>query len=283
MKRFYSTAAATALALVLAACGSNEEAAQNGSEAAVAENDANAIMADPSNPFAQAEMQMNERMMAAVGTDAGDSWARKMIEHHQGAIDMSRIVLEQSPSADVAAMARDTIEKQQKDIADIRKLLKEGAPNQQSAELYRPAMMDMHEKMMAAKGTDASETFMRKMLEHHKGAVAMSDIALRNGVSGALRQQAQKTRDDNQKDARMIEAMLAGQTHQQAMAASGAKSAQEAKAEPAPAEKAKAPARAQPRSTPKAQPKAAPAAAPKPQPKPPAPTCLPEHRAAGHC
>jgi len=283
MKRFYSTAAATALALVLAACGSNEEAAQNGSEAAVAENDANAIMADPSNPFAQAEMQMNERMMAAVGTDAGDSWARKMIEHHQGAIDMSRIVLEQSPSADVAAMARDTIEKQQKDIADIRKLLKEGAPNQQSAELYRPAMMDMHEKMMAAKGTDASETFMRKMLEHHKGAVAMSDIALRNGVSGALRQQVQKTRDDNQKDARMIEAMLAGQTHQQAMAASGAKSAQEAKAEPAPAEKAKAPARAQPRSTPKAQPKAAPAAAPKPQPKPPAPTCLPEHRAAGHC
>jgi uncharacterized protein (DUF305 family) len=274
---------AVALALLLSACGSGGEGTQN---EVAASNDMNAMAADPSNPFEQSEMQMNERMMAAVGTDAGDSWAKKMIEHHQGAIDMSRIVLEQNPSADVAMMARETIEKQQKDIGDIRKLLKDGAPNQQSAELYRPAMMQMHEKMMAAKGADVSETFMRKMLEHHKGAVAMSDVALQNGVSGALREQVQKTRDENQKDAKMIEAMLGGQSHEQAMAASGAKSAEQVKAEPAPADKPKAAPAAEPKSASKpatAAPKAAPAAQPKAQPKAPESTCLPEHRAAGHC
>lgn len=281
MKRRMMNGTAVAIALLLAACGSGNEATEN---EATGGEDLNAMAVDPNNPFAQSEMQMNERMMAAVGTDVGDTWARKIIEHHQGAIDMSRIVLEQNPSADVAMMARETIEKQQKDIADIRKLLKDGAPNQQSAELYRPAMTDMHQKMMAAKGADVSETFMRKMLEHHRGGVAMSDIPLQNGVSGALREQVQKTREDQQKDAEMIEAMLAGQSHQQAMAASGAKSAEQAKAEPAPADKAKAVSAAKASSAPKtakAAPKVPPpAAAP---PTQPAPTCSAEHRAAGHC
>jgi uncharacterized protein (DUF305 family) len=271
--------AVSAIALLVAACGSDEQAAQDDATA----NDMNAMMTDASNPFAQSEMQMSERMMAAVGTDVGDSWVKKMIEHHQGAIDMSRIVLEQNPSADVAEMARMTVEKQGKEIEDLRKLARQGSPDAQSSELYRPAMTQMHDAMMAARGADVSETFMRKMLEHHKGGVSMSDVALQNGVSGALRQQVQKTRDDQQKEARMVEAMLAGQSHQQAMAASGAKSAEQAKAEPAPADTGRTAARAAPKSTPKAEPKAPPAAPPKAEPKAPAPTCAPEHRAAGHC
>ena len=278
MKKTLLLSAASAMALLIAACGTNEEAAQNAGG-----NDMNA-MADANNPFAQAEMQMNERMMAAVGTDVGDNWAKKIIEHHQGAIDMSEIVLQQNATADVAEVARMTIEKQRKDIDDIRKLLKEGSPNQQSAELYRPAMMDMHQKMMAAKGANPSETFMRKMLEHHRGGVAMSDIALQNGVSGPLREQVQKTRDDQQKDAEMIEAMLGGQSHQQAMAASGAKSAEQAKREPAPADTARAQTKAAPSpASAKPAPNAAPKPSPAPEPKPSTPTCLPEHRAAGHC
>lgn len=281
MRRLLSTAAIASIAIALTACGSSEEATENRAPAA---NQAGAMAEDPNNPFAQAEMRMNERMMAAVGTDAGDSWVKKMIEHHQGAIDMSRIVLEQNPTADVTMMARQGMEKQQKDMDDIRKLLKQGSPNQQSADLYRPAMMDMHQKMMAAKGADVSETFMRKMLEHHKGAVAMSDVALQNGVSGALRAQIQKTRDDNQKDAAMVEAMLRGETMEHAMQQSGAKSAEQAKREPAPADTARSQTKAAPRPAPaKPAPKAAPKPAPAPEPKPAPPTCLPEHRAAGHC
>jgi len=280
MKRRMLNGTAVALALLLAACGSSGEGTQN---QVAASNDMNAMAADPSNPFAQSEMQMNERMMAAVGTDVGDSWVRKMIEHHQGAIDMSRIVLEQNPRADVAEMARMTIQKQSKEIEDLRKLVKQGSPNPQSAELYRASMTQMHDAMMVAKGADISETFLRKMLEHHRGGVTMSDVALQNGVSGVLRQQVQKTRDDQQKEAQMVEAMLRGETMQHAMQQTGVKSAEEAKAEPAPADKAMPAAKAEPRTTPRAEPKAPPAAQPKAEPKAPAPTCSAEHRAAGHC
>ena len=282
MRKALLMSAATAMALLAAACGGNDDATQNETVG----TDANAMMADASNPFAQSEMQMNERMMAAVGTDVGDSWVRKMIEHHQGAIDMSNIVLQQNPSADAAEMARMTVEKQSKEIEDLRKLIKQGSPNPQGAEVYRASMTQMHEAMMAAKGADVSETFLRKMLEHHRGGVTMSDVALQNGVSGAVRQQVQKTRDDQAKEAQMVEAMLSGQTMSQAMQQSGVKSAAEAKTEPKPTDEAKAASRDEPKSTPKTtQPaaKAATAAETKPQPKPPASTCLPEHRAAGHC
>ena len=278
MKKTILMGAASAMALLIGACGANDDAAQN----EAAGNDMS-TMADASNPFAQSEMQMNERMMAAVGTDVGDSWVRKMIEHHQGAIDMSEIVLQLNPRADVAEMARMTMDKQSKEITDLRKLVKQGSPSPQSGELYRTPMTQMHDAMMAAKGADVSETFMRKMLEHHKGGVTMSDVALQNGVSGTLRQQVQKTRDDQQKEAQMVEAMLRGETMQHAMQQTGVKSAEETKAEPAPAEKATTATKAEPKSIPRAQPKAPPAAEPKTQPKAPASTCLPEHRAAGHC
>lgn len=266
MKRLFSTAAITAVALALAACGSGDEPASNAGE------DMNAMAADPNNPFAAAELQMNETMMAAVGTDVGDSWAKKMIAHHEGAIEMSQIALQQNLKPDVAEMAKMTIEKQRQEIEEIRKLLKQGTPNQQSADLYRPAMTQMHDRMMAAKGVDLSETFMRKMLEHHRGGVSVSDIALQNGVGGALRRQVQKTRDGQQKDAAMIEAMLGGQSHQEAMAASGAKSAAEEKAEPAPA--------ATPRKSSATAPKPPPPPTPKPAPPPPKPADPDPH--AGH-
>jgi uncharacterized protein (DUF305 family) len=260
-KAFYCM---TALALVsaLSACGGREEAANN----VAAENDMNAMMAD-SGPFADAEMKMDQAMTAAVGVNAADSWVRKMIEHHRGAIEMSRILLAQNVTGHVADMARQTIEKQTAEVATLEKQIATGNPDAASAALYQPAQMAMHNAMMAAEGTDVSDTWVRKMLEHHKGAVAMSDIALANGATGAVRAQIEKTKADQQKDIGHIEGMLSGQqsTGEPAARAPAAK-------EKAPAAKP-APAKAAP-----AKPKTA-----EPAEKAPAPTCLPEHRAAGHC
>ncbi|WP_338503199.1 DUF305 domain-containing protein [Sphingomonas kaistensis] len=281
--RFTALLMATA---ALAACGSQADNQVAGNDAPMEASMAEGNSMQMSGPFGEAEMRMDEQMMAAVGSDVGQNWLKKMIVHHQGAIDMSRIVLDQNPSTDAAKMAQETITKQGKEIEDLQKLVQNGAPDQRSAELYRPAMMDMHQKMMAASGADVSETFLRKMLEHHKGAVAMSDVALANGVTGTLRTQIQKTRADQQKEIDMTEAMLRGEPMQSAMQQSGVKTAAQAKAEPAPADTAKAAPKAQPKATPAArtsEPKASTTATAKAEPAPAASTCLPEHRAAGHC
>ena len=256
MRKLTLTAAASGLALVIAACG--QEAAQNGQNE-VAANDMNAMMADPNNPFAHAEMQMNDKMMAAVGINAGDTWVRKMIEHHRGAVEMSRQVLTLSPPANVAEMAQMTIDKQGKEITALEKLVASGTPNPASSELYRTASATMHDAMMAAKGADVSETYLRKMVEHHKGAVALSDVALANGATGAVRAQVEKTRADQLKEIAHLEAMLRGEAHQTAMASearASATAARPAAPEPAaPAEK-RAPAPAKPKAEPAPDPHA---------------------------
>ena len=150
--------------------------------------------------------------MNAVGIDASDNWVRKMIEHHRGAVAMSMIFLQQNPSGNFAAMAQATIDKQTKEIADLEKLVQNGQPDHQSDSLYYPAMAEMHDAVMAAQSANVSQTFMRKMLEHHRGAVAMSDVLLlRENVSSEIRRKAEKTKSDQQKESLLLERMLRGE------------------------------------------------------------------------
>lgn len=78
----------------------------------------------PANPYAEAEMQMDHRMMNAVGADATETWVRKMIEHHRGAIEMSKILEAKSSDAPAKAMARKSVAEQERGIAELEQWLK---------------------------------------------------------------------------------------------------------------------------------------------------------------
>ncbi|MBI0477304.1 DUF305 domain-containing protein [Sphingomonas sp. MA1305] len=76
------------------------------------------------NPYAQAEMDMHQKMMAAKEGDAAEMWTRKMIEHHRGAIAMSRVAVRDAKDAQTREMAQMTITKQEKDIAELQAWLR---------------------------------------------------------------------------------------------------------------------------------------------------------------
>lgn len=78
------------------------------------------MMKDPSNPYAKSEMDMHMKMMMAKTGDASEKWTRKMIEHHRGAIAMSRVALAQAADADTRRMAQMTIDMQEKDIGELQ-------------------------------------------------------------------------------------------------------------------------------------------------------------------
>ena len=89
------------------------------------------MMNDPSNPYQSAEMDMHMKMMAAKSGDASEKWTRKMIEHHRGALAMSRVALTQASDADTKRMAQMTIDMQEKDVAELQGWLKShGKPAQ---------------------------------------------------------------------------------------------------------------------------------------------------------
>lgn len=67
---------------------------------------------------------MHERMMVALGGTADETWIRKMIEHHRGAIEMSNLVISRGRNAQAKAEARKGIVEQQKDIATLQAMLR---------------------------------------------------------------------------------------------------------------------------------------------------------------
>ncbi len=207
MAKFNMLLATAVATLLLASCGSGADE----TPAADATADTAMGMSDPTNPFAAAEVAMNDKMMTAIGADVSDTWVKQMIEHHRGAIAMSEVVLTQSPTSEALAMAKKTITRQGKEIEDLTKLLSKAPAAPASMDPFKQANMKMHKTMMSAKGADVSETYLRKMLEHHRGAVALSDVVLANGATGGIRVAARKVKTDQSKEISMIEAMFAGE------------------------------------------------------------------------
>ncbi|MBM0137549.1 DUF305 domain-containing protein [Pseudomonas alliivorans] len=73
--------------------------------------------------YKQAMEKMNKGMMSGMASDPSKSWAQMMVEHHQGAIDMSKIVLKNTQDPAIKQMAEKSIKEQSTSIAELKSWL----------------------------------------------------------------------------------------------------------------------------------------------------------------
>ncbi len=77
-------------------------------------------MSMASKDFTASMKTMDHAMMMAKGSSVDATFARKMIAHHQGAIDMAKVELEHGTDAQAKQQAQMTIDENMKGIAQLR-------------------------------------------------------------------------------------------------------------------------------------------------------------------
>ncbi|MCI3223429.1 DUF305 domain-containing protein [Streptomyces sp. NP-1717] len=173
-RRIAVAGAITAAALLLAACGSDDDmnGMDHGGESAA-------------RPF----------------NDADVAFAQGMIPHHQQAVEMSELADGRAAGTEIKALAGEIEKAQGPEITTMRSWLRawgepeaaesgmpgmdhgSGGSDDTSGSGHAAGMMsgrDMRE-LTAAKGAEFDEKFARLMIEHHNGAIAMARDQRKNG------------------------------------------------------------------------------------------------------
>lgn len=148
----------------------------------------------------------NEMMVGMAYNDPDTAFAKSMLGHHHGAVDMAKIELKYGTDETMRKLARDIIDSQQLEIDIINKWLAshpdapKPKPNTQAMQqAYTAGMQAMHDDMMTGIANPVPDmAFARGMLPHHRGAVDMAMIQLQYGTDKEMRKLAQDIIDAQQ-------------------------------------------------------------------------------------
>ncbi|WP_448809860.1 DUF305 domain-containing protein [Agromyces bauzanensis] len=152
--------------------------------------------------------------------DADLAFTNEMIMHHQQAIEMADLVLdEDGVDPDVVALAENIKAAQQPEIDLMQSWLQAwGEPTMNTGDMdgmdHGGAGMMMSDDDMnaldAASGAAASSLFLEQMIVHHQGAIDMAEQEIDNGTNPDAIELAKKIVDDQTAEIQKMQEMLQG-------------------------------------------------------------------------
>ncbi len=194
MKTIILTVVLSMAAIAFAACGqnaTNNNSAMNHSgmnhNSMMNSNSMNMNGMNHNSQPMNSNMQMNHSGMKSDANAASAPYDLQFIDtmthHHQGAVEMAKMIDGKTNNADIIKFGKQIIADQDKEIAqmkDWREKWFKGAPKALNMEM--PGMMDSMKmdmsKMSNSKDKDFDLMFIEMMIPHHAGAVSMAKEAL---------------------------------------------------------------------------------------------------------
>lgn len=135
-----------------------------------------------------------------------------MIDHHQGAVEMSEAVLKVSKDERIRKAAQDIIAAQTKEIAQLTDWLKSWyatTPNRLYMQMMRSDMKAMMNKANQAMTTGlADRGFLEGMIPHHQDALNMSQPCLSKAARPELKQFCQSVIEAQSTEIKQFETWL---------------------------------------------------------------------------
>ena len=164
-------------------------------------------MSDMLRDYTRSMTRMHDEMMIGMGyNDPDTAFAKGMLGHHRGAVDMAKIELKYGTDEAMRQLAQDVITAQQAEIDVLNKWLAshpdaaKPKPNTVAMQqAYAKSMENMHGEMTLGVSDPVPDmAFARGMLPHHIAAVDMAKVQLEYGTDEEMRQLAQDIIDTQQ-------------------------------------------------------------------------------------
>lgn len=163
------------------------------------------------------ERMHDEMMIGTVYNDPDTAFAKGMLGHHRGAVDMARIELKYGTNEAMRALAQEIVAAQQAEMDIMNKWLASHPdaanpqPNTQAMQqAYAKSMNAVHGDMMLGIADPVPDmAFARGMLPHHIGAVDMAKIELKYGTDEEMRKLAQDIIDAQQPEIKIMQNWIA--------------------------------------------------------------------------
>ena len=164
-------------------------------------------MTDVLRDYTRSMTRMHDEMMIGMGyNDPDTAFAKSMLGHHRGAVEMAKIQLKYGTDESMRQLAQEIITAQQAEIDILNKWLAshpdtaKPKPNTQAMQQAYARSMDVlnGEMVLGIADPVPDMAFARGMLPHHIGAVEMANIQLKYGTDEEMRQLAQAIIDGQQ-------------------------------------------------------------------------------------
>lgn len=158
---------------------------------------------------------MHKNMQAPLSGNVDVDFVRQMIPHHQGAVAMAKIQLQYGHDEQLKSFSRWIIFAQELEIASMKTWLNRrdnGAVVGNATDYFGDAMQAMHHGMMINYTGDADVDFVRGMIPHHQGAVAMASILLSDGTDPDTNDIANEIYDSQNYEIAWMKRWLAART-----------------------------------------------------------------------
>ncbi|MBF6330805.1 DUF305 domain-containing protein [Nocardia transvalensis] len=158
---------------------------------------------------------MNHGTSTAPRTDFNDadvSFLQMMYPHHAQAVDMAKLVPGRSQNQQLITLAANVEKAQAPEMQQIADLLRRFGKPAPSATMHHDmsGMMsqDQMTQLQNSTGPDFDRMWMQMMIQHHQGAIDMSNTELANGTNPDAKALAQSIITAQQAEIQQMQGML---------------------------------------------------------------------------
>src|SRR5918994_5216089 len=137
---------------------------------------------------------MAKQMVMENGRYSDEAFIDAMVPHHQGAIAMARVALENAKHNEIKDLSRNIVSTQQAEIEELKSIKKEefgtsNVPMEMSQEQMR-GMGIMMDPQNLANRKPFDKAFIDAMIPHHQSAIEMAEVAYKKSENPRMKELA---------------------------------------------------------------------------------------------